>query len=588
MLYTLDNNLVYDNIPGGNDLNPPVSNASGWYEVDVMIYNEGYTVDTWIEDPEHPDGGYSETFVQEPYYSLLYSPTSRYIINGRITTLNENGTGEFEGLRYENGSLFTGEFEGLRHENGFLFTGEFEGLRYENGSLFTGEFEGQTYVNGVLQNGGGGGGNGGGGSVNLASGLQAFYKLSDLSDSSGNNRTLTNNGNVSFASGKIGNAAVFDGTNSLDSNFVVPDTGDFTITSWFNPAGGPFALVGNTKEWAQGFFEIGSSDPGSQDGKIRLFSANSTEIVGVATDDQFTESVWNHVAVRRSGSTFNIWLNGVLQSASYEYSGSLESDSLTLGKSTYTHFNGSMDAVGIWNRALSDAEVAELYNNGTGLELPAGPAVKNGWIDNIFWINDVATTLDQNGDGTWVGKLYENGSLFSGTKYELTFVDGVAQPVQVVTVVGNDVPVAFGLNEQSEPLVQLVFASITNAGETTVEQIAPTVLPVGIPAQYTAAQTVLAYSIDTTATFTGTINVDFVLPANISQTVFNRVKGFHVKNNGTVEEMARVASDFATKKITVAITSFSSFLFLDEPPQQSNKSVKVVGKSKFVGKVKFA
>ena len=32
-------------------------------------------------------------------------------------------------------------------------------------------------------------------------------------------------------------------------------------------------------------------------------------------------------------------------------------------------FNGQIDAVGIWNRALSDAEVAELYNNGTGLEL---------------------------------------------------------------------------------------------------------------------------------------------------------------------------------------------------------------------------
>jgi hypothetical protein len=249
-------------------------------------------------------------------------------------------------------------------------------------------------------------------------------------------------------------------------------------------------------------------------------------------------------------------------------------------------FNGTIDKLGIWNRALTSAEVAELYNSGTGLELPAGPAVKNGWINGIYWINDVATSLDQSGNGTWVGKLYENGSLFSGTKYELTFVDGVAQPVQIVTVVGNDVPVAFGLNEQSEPLVQLVFAGITNAGETTVEQIVPTVLPAGLPPEYTVAQTVLAYSIDTTATFEGTINVDFILPSNTSQTVFDRLKCFHVKNSGTVEEMVRVASNFSTKKITVAISSFSSFLFLDEP--QVNKSVKLIGKSKFVGKIKFA
>jgi hypothetical protein len=37
------------------------------------------------------------------------------------------------------------------------------------------------------------------------------------------------------------------------------------------------------------------------------------------------------------------------------------------------HGNNTIDAVGIWNRALSDAEVAELYNNGTGLELDGVP-----------------------------------------------------------------------------------------------------------------------------------------------------------------------------------------------------------------------
>jgi hypothetical protein len=101
-----------------------------------------------------------------------------YFINGQLTGLNESGdgyidgveyrggqpytpptpfeefmnytggNGEFEGLRYENGALFTGEFEGLRYENGALFTGEFEGLRYANGTLFTGVFEETYYING--------------------------------------------------------------------------------------------------------------------------------------------------------------------------------------------------------------------------------------------------------------------------------------------------------------------------------------------------------------------------------------------------------------------------------------------------------
>jgi hypothetical protein len=35
-----------------------------------------------------------------------------------------------------------------------------------------------------------------------------------------------------------------------------------------------------------------------------------------------------------------------------------------------SNFIGSIDAAGIWNRALSDEEINVLYNNGTGRELP--------------------------------------------------------------------------------------------------------------------------------------------------------------------------------------------------------------------------
>jgi hypothetical protein len=429
---------------------------------------------------------------------------------------------------------------------------------------------------------------GGGGSVDLENGLQAFYKLSDLSDSSGNNRTLTNNGNVSFASGKIGNAAVFDGTQGTDLH-PTTDIGQkgqngFAFSVWISKNSSDEQII------------TGYSD----NGFMGWFLTTGHFYYGVGNgwgeeisfDDSIPANEWTHFvfSVNAAGE-MKIFRNTqiIIERSNIDWS---SGQTVKLGRYNPHPWedcttNSKLDAVGIWDRALSNAEVNALYNNGTGLELPAGPAVKNGWINGIFWINDVATTLDQNGNGTWVGKLYENGSLFSGTKYNLTFVDGVAQPVQIVTTVGTDVSVAFGLNEQSQPLVQLVFAGITNAGETTVEQIVPTVIPAGIPAKYTVAQTVLAYSIDTTATFTGTINVDFILPSNISQAVFDRVKGFHVKNNGTAEEMARVSSDFSTKRITVAITSFSDFLFLDEPQQTGGKLVKIQGKSKFYGKVKF-
>jgi hypothetical protein len=52
----------------------------------------------------------------------------------------------------------------------------------------------------------------------------------------------------------------------------------------------------------------------------------------------------------------------------------LQNGTLYVGGEGTGEFNGSIDAVGIWNRALSDAEVAELYNNGAGLELEGSAA----------------------------------------------------------------------------------------------------------------------------------------------------------------------------------------------------------------------
>ena len=413
----------------------------------------------------------------------------------------------------------------------------------------------------------------------ITNNLLAFYKLDNTNDSSGNNRTLTNNGNVSFASGKIGNAASFDGQNYFSSTGnAVLGTSDFSVAGWVNAT---------NLDSSQKMYYVGGSNGFTislMDGILHTANADVADLYDFNSSD-ITNNSWFHLLVKRSGAIFTAYVNG--QSIGTHDSGDIiefTGDSQFVGAYIGGGYNleGQIDAVGIWNRALSDSEVAALYNNGTGLELPAGPVIKNGWINNIYWINDVATTLDQNGDGTWVGKLYESGSLFSGSKYSLTFVAGVAQAENIVTVIGTSIPVAFGLNEAEEPLVELVFASIASAGETVIEQIIPTVLPTG----YTVAETVLAYSIDTTATFEGTINVDFILPSNISQAVFDRVKGFHVKNSGAIEEMTRVSSDFATKRITVAITSFSDFLFLDEPA--AGKLVKIQGKAKFNGKVKFS
>jgi arabinan endo-1,5-alpha-L-arabinosidase len=199
--------------------------------------------------------------------------------------------------------------------------------------------------------------------MELTDNLQAFYKLSDLSDSSGNNRTLTNNGNVSFASGKIGNAAVFDGSNELEGNFQIPFSDSASVSLWFNANSLPLesSLFGKRVE-STPTVNLAIMD----DGRVWLNDYTTPQMssdVGI-----ISQNTWYHICFKTEGGNMSLYINGSLIQTSQSTLASVGQFFIGSG-SNINYFDGQIDAVGIWNRALSDAEVAELYNNGTGLEL---------------------------------------------------------------------------------------------------------------------------------------------------------------------------------------------------------------------------
>ena len=204
----------------------------------------------------------------------------------------------------------------------------------------------------------------------LTDNLLAFYKLSDLTDSSGNNRTLTNNGNVSFASGKIGNAAVFDGTNSLDiETFPAQSSNGSTYSFWIN-----FNSLGS------GYPAMFSSPSNSSIGEFQMivYPDNHYAYVSpgngpqVHSSNSFSTGEWYHIVSVNDNGLVKLYTNGTLTGQENVGANSNISDIYGIGHlAPYgdTYINGSFDAIGIWNRALSEQEVAALYNSGTGLEL---------------------------------------------------------------------------------------------------------------------------------------------------------------------------------------------------------------------------
>ena len=73
---------------------------------------------------------------------------------------------------------------------------------------------------------------------------------------------------------------------------------------------------------------------------------------------------WTHVAAVWSGSSFSLYVDGVLDPANTNDRSSGATENLSIGRSINNNqpFNGKIDDIGIWNRALTQQEITALYN----------------------------------------------------------------------------------------------------------------------------------------------------------------------------------------------------------------------------------
>lgn len=194
--------------------------------------------------------------------------------------------------------------------------------------------------------------------------LLGFWKLADNTDASGNGLTLTET-NVTYAAGKLGNAASFSGSGSLALNPWSPSFGsEMTVAFWFKIVGGGYEYFLVSGGYADSSFYVvktGSDVKTAVSGTGELYAG-----FGSADDGG-----WHFCAVRRTGSSLRIWVDETYGEASGAYDPISTPGRLRIGANwdgSYLRLYGMLDAVGLWNRALTDSEIAQLYNSGDGLE----------------------------------------------------------------------------------------------------------------------------------------------------------------------------------------------------------------------------
>ena len=210
--------------------------------------------------------------------------------------------------------------------------------------------------------------------------LVSYYNFEgNTNDSQGTNHGI--NHGADYVNGKVGEGLYFNGVNDLveipEDNSL--DLNHLSLSLWFNS---DFQTAGHL---------INKGQSRNEDLSYRLYLVHLDSGTGdhVISGDNWTNengrkwvdspylrNQWNHAAFTYDGDNEVLYLNGkevdrVAQSGTTRTTDT----SLFLGcrlfdSQTITHYEGLMDEVGIWDRALTPVEVGQLWNNGNGPLIP--------------------------------------------------------------------------------------------------------------------------------------------------------------------------------------------------------------------------
>jgi hypothetical protein len=178
----------------------------------------------------------------------------------------------------------------------------------------------------------------------------------------------------STTDGTMGEVADFSGSSGLllayASQTGLTITGDITINCWFNADVVAGAFVSKWHHASKNQYRLTSSNNVSLEFATDDNCGGYTYGIHNQAVSTMSTGTWYMVTAVRTGTTSEIFRNGVSQgTATVQTSASCTAD-LSLGYEAGRNvlfFNGRMTRTGIWNSALSGAEVTELYNSGAGL-----------------------------------------------------------------------------------------------------------------------------------------------------------------------------------------------------------------------------
>jgi len=237
------------------------------------------------------------------------------------------------------------------------------------------------------------------GDVNLTKGLVAHYEFEgNANDSSGNGNDGTEHGGVSYVDGMIGQAGRFDGVDDwilIKNNDSLNITKAITMSAWVY-------IENYYNGWAS---ILTKGDTSSMNSPYALLVYQRKLEIALnrhhlhLEENNVLDKKWTNIVITWDGLIVRYFVDGIEQSGTRNFNNSLNviDGNLVIGKDApgaTEWFTGKIDDLRLYNRALNEAEIKELY--------------KLGKIGNAIYYKDFAITKKRYEETSNLDEIVQN------------------------------------------------------------------------------------------------------------------------------------------------------------------------------------
>jgi hypothetical protein len=274
----------------------------------------------------------------------------------------------------------------------------------------------------------------------LLPGIVSYYAgEGNASDGFGANDG-TVQGNITYSPGHVGQGFQFDGFYGsvnipADSSLDVGSGGGLTLAAWINP--NDLSTARPIMEWTNGLHLWESVTNGGAVGPGNLYAnlqdTNGNAHIISSAPGVLQTGKWQLVALTYDNASgiATLYLNGqVVAQQNFGSFNPVTNTDLTLGhrqinsfNGVFTPFSGGMDDVGIYNRALTAAEIQTLFTSPSLNPILSAVTVNGQGGSNTLNVHDESTS------STEYYKVTNNQVL----RYPYTFGQPVGNPTQTIT-----------------------------------------------------------------------------------------------------------------------------------------------------------